>query len=279
MSHSPAVFKAFRKTLDGWTEPQLIDTLFAQLKAEMVIYDRNDRKNRVVLQPHDYTLGSGHTFTTAINSFANQILIGHLLDSTIDLKLAAAQVGYEIDVKEVSGPEEMQFLKHSAVFLESLGIWQPILNLGVLLRSSGRVKLGDLPGRGDLRTRARNFHASMVNSMYSEVSCPWLDTFRRIYGTTVSSTDLDWIKIPGSRPKIRITDEQFTGRYAINQAAVLSALTVYSSLDVFTSYTPDAFLYVLEKDYGIKGLPPPRELWLLPEDARTLSHCDTRGPF
>lgn len=123
---------------------------------------------RVVLKPHSPRLYSGSTITTFINNLANILICHSIVNSgayrPVDIIAAARKVGYVVTVQPCTQPEDIQFLKHSPVF-DTDGQLRAMLNLGVLLRSSGQCK-GDLPGRGDLSVRARRFQGAFLRGMY-----------------------------------------------------------------------------------------------------------------
>jgi hypothetical protein len=107
-------------------------------------------KRKLRLSPSGARLYSGSTLTTIINNLANLLvasqLVGCKSHEPKELVAAVAQCGYcvTLDLNEIH--EDTQFLKNSPVWCRDEGRYVSILNLGVLLRTSGRAR-GDIPGK------------------------------------------------------------------------------------------------------------------------------------
>lgn len=183
-SHSNAIFAVFRYLCP---DKECADGLLRQCKADFAIYsiDEYGKKARTkcVFRPHKYMLYSGSTITTILNVYANFLIflaIAELPEERITSQMmqrAAARAGYIITVTQAEKFEHIQFLKHSPA-LDVRGRWQPLLNFGVLLRSSGRCN-GDIPGRGTYEDRAIYFQSSLLRGMYPRVSTPFIDNMKR----------------------------------------------------------------------------------------------------
>lgn len=162
-------------------------TLVDQLRLPFEVVSNQDKRHKVRLKPHTAKLQSGSTMTTLINNIAC-LLIAYSLSETgactvEGIRLAGEACGYQLTVEHCIDYSQLQFLKHSPVY-DTNGRLQPVLNLGVMLRSIGTCK-GDLPGRGDIRTRALQFTGGLLHGMYPRVRFPLLDNLKK---NTLSST-------------------------------------------------------------------------------------------
>ena len=184
-SHTNAIFALFRYLSP---DKECADGLLRQCRAPFSIrsIDENGKKGRekCVFRPKKHMLYSGSTITTVLNVYANFLIflaIAELppaLATPQLMKRAAARAGYIITVDEAKRFEHIQFLKHSPA-LDTRGRWQPLLNFGVLLRSSGRCN-GDIPGRGTYRERAAYFQQSLLRGMYPRVQTPFIDRMKNL---------------------------------------------------------------------------------------------------
>jgi hypothetical protein len=179
-SHSPALFELL-KDLFPQNQQSEIQRLIDQCMSPLVIRATQDRKMKVVLKPTRPMLYSGSTITTAINNLAN-ILIAYCI-ANLDvitpetLESACARAGYIVTgLTPLEHFEDLQFLKHSPV-RDAVGDIHPMLNLGVLLRSSGTC-FGDFPGRGPIQPRVEQFQKALLQGMYPRANCTLLDNMR-----------------------------------------------------------------------------------------------------
>lgn len=180
-SHSHYLFQLLEDICPIDMRPA-IRTLVDQLRLEFEIVSTQDKRNKVRLRPHTAKLQSGSTITTLINNLACLVIMysicklrGEINAKTI--KSAAAKCGYQLTVDTCIDYSQIQFLKHSPVY-DVDGQLQPMLNLGVLLRSLGTCK-GDLPGRGDIDARARRFNGALLHGMYPRCNFPLLEALKR----------------------------------------------------------------------------------------------------
>jgi hypothetical protein len=188
-SHGPAVFSSFANIHRGKAHDD-VQRLIAQCALPIRIYDlaADSRRVFVELTPHEPKLYSGSTMTTAINNFANICIAKQLADDCAhcddDVVASAKKVGYIVTCDPAAAPEKLQFLKHSPV-LDVHGIWQPMLNVGVLLRLSGSCRF-DLPGRGPLKPRAIAFQAALLQGAYPRAIFPLITNMKRAAGSTTT---------------------------------------------------------------------------------------------
>lgn len=229
-------------------------------------------RERIILKPRQPRLYSGSTLTTVINNLANQT-IGLALslvdwdsvseDAIEDVILKAAEsAGYMISVEACDQIEDIQFLKNSPV-IDTEGKVRPLLNIGVLLRSSGQCK-GDLAGRGDLRVRAEAFQSALLQGAYPRVSAPFIDRMKETAGKPILSTkvaramerqlgNLQYkVEKDETYPHFTVTDEALFKRYRLTDLEIgelfESAAYGYEYHHCLTGADK-----VLERDYGLRS--------------------------
>lgn len=262
VSHGNYMFEALL-----WITPKpLLDhmrQLIEQMRLPYKVYDVNDRLRRVVIQFWTVKLGSGNTATTLINNLANVFLcysISQEVEFTREtITAACARVGYIVTLEKCNQMEDIQFLKHSPVFATSpdgTRRIQPLLNLGVMLRASGTCK-GDLPGRGDIETRARQFQAALLQGMYPRATFPLLNNLRRqtlaptARGLLRVQNMLKYKKDNDLNDTFSVTPEDLYRRYRLrpDQIAVIDA--VFGRCGPNDHYTSSAVTEILRRDYGL----------------------------
>lgn len=179
-SHGPELFNTLERVVPPECRADMA-LLVKQCTLPLRLVSRVNRKHKVILQPTRPMLFTGSTITTGINNLAN-LSIGLAISEAVyqgpeTIRLAAERAGYIVTgCKPLANPEDLQFLKHSPV-LDENHEYQPMLNLGVLIRASG-VCRGDLPGRGPLKQRAVNFQKGLLNGAYPHTSFEILDAMK-----------------------------------------------------------------------------------------------------
>jgi len=265
-SHGRSVFHALVGLVPKKVQPYM-KTLVDQLSTPILIRSQGNSSETVKLKPSEPHLASGSTITTAINNLAC-IFICISITSSINrnndfspqsLVDAAANCGYKITGTEpLELFEDVQFLKHSPV-LDSLGHWEPVLNLGVLLRASGTCN-GDLPGRGDLEIRAREFQFGLLRGMYPRTNTILLDNMRRSTGITKVSDKVEAtikqmlaykVYTDENDTHITIEDENFYRRYRLTGPEIQSLNTHAGSLCYQESFHCTAVEKILACDYEL----------------------------
>jgi len=180
LSHGAVMFEQFIKLMPAWLQEE-VDLLVEQCRQNVVVRSRANPKNKVILHPVDPFLPSGSVLTTIFNTINVMIIISHIMsveflggDTIIQ---QSEQVGYIMTVEDASAHiEQLQFLKHSPC-MDADGEYQPLLNLGVILRASGRCQR-DLPGSGAIEQRARAFQAALLQGAYPYVAFPFIDNMK-----------------------------------------------------------------------------------------------------
>lgn len=261
-SHGPAVFQACRDLTPNEANVDM-QILIDQCKMPIRVYDLAGKKTFVQLRPFDPTLYSGSTITTVVNNTANlsiAIAIAELQARTPKQIIEAAEsAGYIYTIDECTEFEDMQFLKHSPA-LDTDGAWRPLLNVGVLLRLSGRCK-GDLPGRGPIKERAQAFQAGLLQGVYPYTSFPLIDNMKKSAKPTSNAKLLKAVTQYHDRElQYKVTKEKRETRYFTQQAVYKRYRLTQSEMDVLddrlggaaysTFHSSDGSSKVLETDYG-----------------------------
>lgn len=224
-SHGPEVYKILSEIYPDHFN--VIDLLIDQLRQPIVVHnvDKEYRKEHIVLQPIQPTLYSGSTLTTLINTTAVDIIFTSIVhrkaQTEKDIMDAAKAVGYIVTLEHATSPEKMQFLKHSPILKDGRMI--PVKNFGVLTRAWGLTR-GDLivkKGR-DYRTEALLYQGDMLNGVYANIDCPFLNHVRIKYPATgkyKKIIDKIWYQDSintSSSEVFKITDSEFFMRYGAN---------------------------------------------------------------
>lgn len=170
-SHRGPIFLALLKLVPPRYRIDM-QRLIDQCRLPITIRNPDAPKERVTLRPVDYSLYSGSTLTTIINNLANLLIAKSISDDGAfappQIEAAAYKVGYLVELETCTQPQDIQFLKHSPVY-DTTGKLRAMLNLGVLLRASGKCK-GDLPRGGSIYERACAFQHALVKGMYPRTS-------------------------------------------------------------------------------------------------------------
>lgn len=262
-SHSARLFELIIET----APPHLRDdmrVLVEQCSSKLRLSDHNDRRNYILYQLIRPRLLSGSTLTTHINNCAN-VLIGASIamsraETPDEIIAAAAAVGYIVTLDACHTYHSLQFLKHSPCY-DLEGIIQPILNLGVFLRSFGTCH-GDLPGRGDFRTRADEFQRSLLSGMYPRLDTPLFNGLRRLYGSNPVSDRMATFAAAhyagkvdcDSGPIARIATAELLERYQLTDLETQELHLCFEAWTFATSVECRAFAKILTADYGLTTL-------------------------
>lgn len=266
-SHTEALFEYHKRTYPVfmWSE---IDSLINQCRETMRVYSNYDRKTyRCYLKPTEATLYSGSTLTTIINNSANSLIAEAISEGTfsgthaeIEAQIiqAVARTGYIVTLQRCNHESELQFLKHSPArdFSHNL---EPVLNLGVILRLSG-VCRGDLPGRGCIRQRAREFQHSLLTGASAQHSHPLLDVMRANchIDTPISHAVLHATKkilhdrFSESKVRVALTAESVFQRYQLHSWELEELLDDFSRPGFCLHIANSACHRILLMDYGLK---------------------------
>lgn len=176
-----------------------------------------------------------------------------------DIQAAAELAGYIVTVELAEQFEDLSFLKHSPC-LDVHGEWQPVLNLGVLLRMSGVCK-GSLPGRGELAARATAFQRALLQGAYPRTSFPLIDMMKGSVAGEDSRLDdvmkkaiapqLEYKVTNPSLEQHRFTSEDIFRRYQLDIAEIEELTELLGTMTVGQYYASPAADKILYKDYGL----------------------------
>jgi hypothetical protein len=261
-SHGPALFKAYPLLAEGEARVDL-QRLVEQCTTAFRVYDVSTQSNYVQLKPHGPRLYSGSTITTTINGLANIFIAVAIAQAEVntpqDLVKAARRAGYVVTLKVAEQFEDVTFLKHSPV-LDKDGVWQPLLNIGVLLRMTG-VCNGDLPGRGDLQTRAVAFQRALLRGAYPRASFPLIDNMKRVVAGSNTTLDqlmtshvdklLEYKISEVSSRTLRFNSEDVYRRYKLEPWQAYELDECFGNSGFGTCYGGPAAAAILEMDYGL----------------------------
>jgi len=262
-SHGPPIFRVLRRLFPEWCREDL-DILVEQCNAPFVIQDLIDRKNRVILKPEQEHLYSGSTLTTVTNNVAC-ILLGLALSkipeadwSKATIEEAAASVGYVLTgTSPVERIEDLQFLKHSPI-RDDCGVYRPLLNLGPFLRASGYCK-GDLPGRGELSVRARDFQIGLVRGAFPRTIIPFLEVHARALGAPTreetvaiaAKTFASKVSSDDKYPIWRVDETSLQSRYRLSDLHWAELYHWAEHVGYGQVYNSEAAGLILNTDYGL----------------------------
>lgn len=234
--------------------------IIKQILAPIRIISTN-RKYCILIRAKEMYLQSGIGITTPVNTHAWMCMFVAIVDfwyqgritCEMDLLKACEEVGHKITLEECYEVEDLQFLKMS-LCLTSKGEYFAVLNLGVILRASG-VCRDNLPGKGDMATRARNFQFSLMNGLLTGINFQPL-RYLQPQGELV---DVDFDSVSGA---LRYTmsgevvwnsydSATFYNRYRLTPTEIeeLEYHLKHTGLGE-TCYSPAASK-ILKKDYGL----------------------------
>lgn len=270
-SHTEAMFSALLETCPIAVRPYMAD-LVAQCCAPIQFASCANSKHKVKIKPKTPTLYSGVTLTGAINGLACMLIMLSLSENDFvdgsSIRDAAERVGYIVTgwEKPLEVFEDVQFLKHSPV-RDLAGNWQPMLNLGVLIRASGQCKY-DLPGRGCQIKRARDFQFGLVQGAYPFRRCTVIDNMRAACGDAtpdqraIDTFDLYKVDVAAEDTMIRLDDQSVYRRYRLNGVEQHDLEQVYSKMTTGQWYNGPSVSKILALDYGLTTIERETPEWL-----------------
>lgn len=266
-SHTEALFSALCALVPEQAREDM-EVLVEQCRAHFKVRSTADPQVRVKIKFDTAVLPSGSTITTVINNLAN-ILLGYAFscieftganDPSQLISQAAAMVGYVVTVDDASEDWHLlQFLKNSPV-IDTDGKLRSLLNLGVLLRLSGRCR-GDLPGEGDLFERAKAFQDGLLRGVYPQIGFTLIDRMRAtVKGSLATQKTRDEIAVRVERKleykvntKARFTvgPSEVYKRYGLTATDIDFLETQYANSGFGDFANHPVLSKILEMDYGI----------------------------
>ena len=252
-SHTRHLFRALHHITPDIAKPD-VDNLIAQCEAKLSVQSTGGMYKATYgfTEPRLY---SGSTLTTTINNLANIAIalsianLEHITPETI--VGAAAKVGYIITFDECQDWHQLQFLKNSPVRDSRDGAIVPALNVGVVLRLSGTCK-GDLPGRGDIKRRAADFQASLLQGAIPRVHTPFTDLLKSRVGGEAKYDVSSYFEYKTIHQEdIYVTTKEYFRRYEIPEYDLdyLFSLTAEAGFGTLTHCRASDM--ILQKDYEL----------------------------
>lgn len=267
-SHTRSVFDLLRKaTCRDKRLHRFIDGAIKQCELPLTLRCGGTGVS-VKVKPCMPVLYSGSTLTTLINNFANIAIAMSIKTSLRDdllvsecselVRTAAEAAGYIVTVQDCKTYHSLQFLKHSPC-RAACGTMVPVLNVGVLLRSSGNC-WGDLPsykshGKLTFDERAFLYNVSQTQCYKNCVSYGFLAAMRRIYAFDSDverpSYDGSWMlnNITGDYSRYYIPADELATRYGLSGADMEE---LSNSLEVGKMSLTKASRAILGLDYGLE---------------------------
>lgn len=229
----------------------LREMMLTPLKLYCSRLNKREHRERVTITPTMMYLPSGVPITSNAGTLAVFYIFHSLIDTPIqystDIVAAARNVGFDVTFEEVNKPSDFQFLKRSLA--RSIdGEYRAVLNMGVILRASGRVR-GDLPGRGCLVRRAAEFQRALMEGLLSGIDCPEL---RLLQPTANDISISNEYKRNGDRSYAEYTLDSLVERYSLSSHDIEEFRACLGG----TKFGQTAYSKAAEKvflmDYGLK---------------------------
>lgn len=230
--------------------------------------DKDDFHPRsLVLQPVDPLTGkdaprlySGSTITTTINNLACLMGAFKIMETQAEtpdeLSEAFRSAGYKMTIEKCHDYSDIQFLKNSPAY-DIEGELQPLLNLGVLLRSSGTCK-GDLPGRAknsSFKERHDRYQSSLINGMYPNISFPLIDNMRTTTLPPDAKSEQAVAKLLQYKHKFEgiatFTSEEVYRRYRLTELERMELDLDFATAGYAHYYSSTGASTILQRDYGL----------------------------
>jgi len=258
-SHTEAIFRTWVLLFPERLRPEAL-RLVDQCKAKFKVKSHSDPRECVVIKPVVPKLYSGSTITTVINNTACIALIHRIsaipesLWSSVAIVDACEDVGYKVTGTEpLECVEDIQFLKNSPV-LDIHGHYRPLLNLGPFFRASGRAK-GDIPGRGDIVSRAYRFQKGLMMGAYPRANIPFLSKlYRRLPGDAFPCDYFtSKVESDANYPTWVVDEESLFTRYRLLAFEVADLHYWAENVHFGDHFSCSAFNKILEVDYGLTG--------------------------
>lgn len=269
-SHGPGVFRALELATPSNLKPH-ISLATEQLLKPLSIYSNVHRsRERVLLLPESHVLASGWTGTTVINNIANLMIYLSIerdgAETEEEILRSAAKAGYIVELEECHSYSDIQFLKHSPVYDVDSKL-QPLLNLGVLLRTYGACK-GDLPGRKNdgMAVRGSLFNLSVIRGMYPRASLSLISALRVACHRDVITSRPELVSKMDQRVHsltrfkvveddsdeyFEVPDEEVVKRYGVSVTEYRHFLELCQSLSFGYHLHSPVGERILQKDYGL----------------------------
>jgi len=254
--------------------------LFETLRMPIRIFN-HDKTRHIEMRTEEGYMPSGIGDTTCGNNGAWK-LIAYSLQQLLDaghtmsialVTLASFRVGFRVSYQKVEKLGDAQFLKQSPFLLE--GKLCHSLNLGVILRFSGRTK-GDMPDipypEYAVTKRAKAAYLQTLltygffkYNRYGPVQtrlCPFFEEVNKSekkhakvldeYGHRILREQIESFSNPTDRPILYHTTESFYSRYNLALTDIAEFESLLEGLDFGLTIWCKLVDIVLKADYGLK---------------------------
>jgi len=193
---------------------------------------------------------SGTVLTTALNDWAMYAIgctIYHLHRGQLydreqtkkEITKYAMCAGYNITLEACECIEDIQFLKFSPTYVNGKVV--TFLNLGVVFRAVGRLKVSSLPKKRSVLQDHLNGVLVGLNGVQHSPFTAWANSDKPI----VEKYHLQGLKQRGEVPL-----SSYCRRYRISAAELLELIGEFQSVRVGKFVAHEGFSTILRKDYG-----------------------------
>jgi len=255
-SQGPSVFESLLEMCPHVARPHM-EALLRQCQSEAVC-GHGYRKIRV--KPIGYFEYSGSVLTTTLNNIANLNIGVSLYDRLpllpldelkVEIERRLSNCGWKCTIEWCENIHQVQFLKCSPC-LTIHGEVVPFLNFGVILRSLGQ-KSWDLPGQGELQSRAYAFNAGLVSGFQHAGETELLSLLRYkfplkgvtpLYNSNIVEYMSHGIKTP-------ILDCTCLCRYGLSRGHYDELLALLAGADHGDLIRCEASDVIMKVDYGL----------------------------
>jgi hypothetical protein len=172
MSHQTSIFNLL---FDAFEFPMHVrESVSDQILRDIIVRNPEKYKEYFILRPLVMYLQSGITITTLINTFSWWIMFLNIVDvgdfTQNGITTACAGCGYIVDIGHKDRFQKVTFLKHNPVRCTCCNSWQPVINIGVILRASGILK-GEIPStsRTSIDDAVRDHQSGVMNGLLSKI--------------------------------------------------------------------------------------------------------------
>lgn len=252
-SHTEEMFLSY---FDVCNVPDVYRGIFReQIMANIIVRNPEVQSEKIELVPLNMYLQSGSGLTTSLNTHCWMFLfyvVSELGVSDVnDILQVFADCGYDITCEIREKFEQCTFLKHNPVICSCCGQYQPVMNIGAILRASGVAKF-TFPGKGSLEEKAINHQSCVMNGLLKGVIN---DTLSMLNPQTTNEEVISYYAQFRDPETHHFSDENLFARYefsAIDISQLRSDILSVSRLGM-TCYSEQADR-IFRRDYGM-GVP------------------------
>lgn len=252
-SHTEEMFMSY---FDVCNVPSVYRCAFReQMMANIVVRNPEKPTEKIEFEPVGMYLQSGSGLTTSLNTHCWMFMFYVVAESDAveieDILQIFADCGYDITCEVREKFEQCTFLKHNPVLCSCCGVYQPVMNVGAILRASGVAKFC-FPGKGDLTTKTINHQSCVMNGLLKGIRNNTLEALN----PRTSLAEIKSYYVQFDDPEEHwFTDENLFNRYnftALQIANLRQDILNVSQLGMIC-YSREADI-IFRRDYGM-GVP------------------------